>query len=52
MVYSEVQFAYYLLHQWDTAGTGRYVRNVAVWLLGLEHRMSIGAPLQGPIPDK
>jgi len=34
---------------WNTAGTERYVRNVCVWLLGLDHRMKIGAPLQGPM---
>jgi hypothetical protein len=28
-------------------GTGRYVRNVCVWLLGLDHRLAIGAPIQG-----
>jgi len=38
-----------LSFKWDSAGTGRYVRNVAVWLLGLEHRMSLGVALQGPI---
>ncbi|KAL6077099.1 N-acetylmuramoyl-L-alanine amidase [Balamuthia mandrillaris] len=34
---------------WDTAGTARYVRNVCVWLLGLEHRLKYGMPLQGPL---
>jgi len=38
-----------LYNQWDTAGTARYVRNVAVWLLGLDHRMKIAAPLQGKL---
>jgi len=38
-----------LYHHWDSAGTGRYVRNVAVWLLGLEHRIKMGYPLSGPI---
>jgi len=32
-----------------TAGTERYVRNCAVWLLGLEARIKIGAPLRGDI---
>jgi len=41
-----------LYKNWDTAGTGRYVRNVCVWLLGLEHRLAIGAELQGDIPKK
>lgn len=35
---------------WDkTAGTGRLIRNVAVWLTGLDHRLKIGAPVTGPI---
>jgi len=34
-----------------TAGTGRYVRNIAVWLLGLDWRTGIKAPLQGDITD-
>eukprot|EP00029_Vermamoeba_vermiformis_P012276 TRINITY_DN708_c0_g1_i1.p1 TRINITY_DN708_c0_g1~~TRINITY_DN708_c0_g1_i1.p1 ORF type:complete len:717 (-),score=278.23 TRINITY_DN708_c0_g1_i1:40-2016(-) len=38
-----------LYHDWNTAGTGRYVRNVCVWLLGLDHRLAVGAELQGPI---
>lgn len=25
-----------LYHKWDTAGTGRYVKNATVWLLGLD----------------
>jgi len=33
----------------STAGTERYVRNCAVWLLGLEARIKIGAPLRGDI---
>jgi len=32
-----------------TAGTERYVRNCAVWLLGLEARIKLGAPLRGDI---
>jgi len=35
--------------EWDSAGTARYVRNMAVWLLGLEHRLKIGAPIQGKL---
>ncbi|KAL6053042.1 Caltractin [Balamuthia mandrillaris] len=38
-----------LFCHWDTAGTARYVRNVCVWLLGLEHRLKLGMPLQGPM---
>jgi hypothetical protein len=34
---------------WDTAGTARYVRNMAIWLLGIDHRMAIKAPLVGPL---
>eukprot|EP01112_Ceratiomyxa_fruticulosa_P011463 TRINITY_DN3108_c0_g5_i1.p1 TRINITY_DN3108_c0_g5~~TRINITY_DN3108_c0_g5_i1.p1 ORF type:complete len:318 (-),score=57.17 TRINITY_DN3108_c0_g5_i1:124-1077(-) len=30
---------------WDTAGTARYVLNACVWLLGLDHKLKIGAPL-------
>jgi hypothetical protein len=33
----------------ETAGTERYVRNAAVWLLALDYRMKIGAPLRGSI---
>jgi len=33
----------------ETAGTERYVRNCAVWLLGLEARIKLGAPLRGDI---
>ncbi len=33
----------------QTAGTERYVRNAAVWLLALDYRMRIGAPLKGPL---
>jgi len=37
-------------HLWgQTAGTERYVRNCAVWLLGLEARIKLGAPLRGDI---
>jgi hypothetical protein len=36
---------------WDTAGTERYVRNVAVWLLSLDHRFKMDYPIQGPIPQ-
>jgi len=35
---------------WDTAGTARYVANISVWLLGLDTRATIGAPLKGTIP--
>eukprot|EP01103_Thecamoeba_quadrilineata_P005230 TRINITY_DN15056_c0_g1_i1.p2 TRINITY_DN15056_c0_g1~~TRINITY_DN15056_c0_g1_i1.p2 ORF type:complete len:523 (-),score=137.68 TRINITY_DN15056_c0_g1_i1:77-1645(-) len=38
-----------LYHHWDSAGTARYVRNVAIWLLGLEHRIRMGYPISGPI---
>jgi len=38
-----------LYKEWDSAGTARYVRNIAVWLLGLEHRLKIGANIQGKI---
>jgi hypothetical protein len=31
--------------QWDSAGTERYTVNACIWLLGLDHKMSIGAPL-------
>jgi hypothetical protein len=42
-----------LPHHWaKTAGTERYVRNVAVWLLALDYRIKIGAPLQGDIVKK
>jgi len=34
---------------WDTAGTARYVRNLSVWLLGLDHRMKVGYPLKGKL---
>eukprot|EP01101_Sappina_pedata_P009975 TRINITY_DN6172_c0_g1_i1.p1 TRINITY_DN6172_c0_g1~~TRINITY_DN6172_c0_g1_i1.p1 ORF type:complete len:544 (-),score=246.40 TRINITY_DN6172_c0_g1_i1:85-1578(-) len=40
-----------LYNNWDTAGTDRYVRNVAVWLLALDHRFINGYALQGPIRD-
>jgi len=39
-----------LYHNFDTAGTARYIRNVCVWLLGIDHRLAIGAELQGEIP--
>eukprot|EP01114_Cavostelium_apophysatum_P006910 TRINITY_DN1848_c0_g1_i5.p1 TRINITY_DN1848_c0_g1~~TRINITY_DN1848_c0_g1_i5.p1 ORF type:complete len:524 (+),score=178.29 TRINITY_DN1848_c0_g1_i5:110-1573(+) len=32
-----------------TAGTERYVRNVAVWLLALDYRMMVGSPWKGPV---
>jgi len=32
-----------------TAGTERYVRNVAVWLLALDYRLKVGANWKGPI---
>jgi len=32
-----------------TAGTERYVLNCAVWLLGLEARIKMGAPIKGDI---
>jgi len=35
-----------------TAGTERYVRNVAVWLLGLDYRMKINAPWKGAITSE
>jgi len=35
----------------SAAGTPRYVRNIGVWLLGLDWRTSIGAPLQGDISE-
>jgi len=35
--------------QWDTAGTARYVKNAAIWLLGLEHRLATDAPITGAI---
>jgi len=34
---------------WSTAGTDRYVRNVGVWLLAIDHRLKHGYPIQGPI---
>ncbi len=38
---------------WNTtAGTERYVRNCAVWLLGLEYRIKVGAPIRGSIHAK
>jgi len=37
-------------HNWDkTAGTERFVRNCAVWLLSLDSRFKSGKPLQGDI---
>jgi len=33
-----------------TAGTERFVRNVAVWLTGLDYRVKIGAPFGGMLP--
>jgi len=36
--------------KWDkTAGTERYVLNCSVWLLGLEARIKMGAPMKGDI---
>jgi len=32
-----------------TAGTERFVRNIAVWLLGLDWRMKMGAPVKGSV---
>ncbi len=32
-----------------TAGNDRYVRNVAVWLLGIDERLAKKLPLKGPI---
>jgi len=40
-----------LYHNFDTAGTARYIRNVCVWLLAIDHRLAIGAELQGEIPQ-
>jgi len=37
---------------WDSAGTARYVRNLSVWLLGLDHRMKQGMPLKGRLESK
>lgn len=47
-------FTKLLPHHWvKTAGTERYVRNAAVWLLALDYRAKIGAPLQGElVPQK
>jgi hypothetical protein len=47
-------FTKLLPHHWvKTAGTERYVRNAAVWLLALDYRVKIGAPLQGElVPQK
>jgi len=37
-------------YTWNkTAGTERYVRNCAVWLLGLESRIKTNAPLRGDV---
>ena len=36
-----------LYNHWNTAGTSRYVPNICVWLLGLDHRFSLGTPLKG-----
>jgi len=37
-------------HNWEkTAGTERYVRNIAVWLLAIDYRMKVGAPIKGDI---
>eukprot|EP01120_Amphizonella_sp_Union-15-10_P014220 TRINITY_DN6825_c0_g1_i1.p1 TRINITY_DN6825_c0_g1~~TRINITY_DN6825_c0_g1_i1.p1 ORF type:complete len:412 (+),score=85.55 TRINITY_DN6825_c0_g1_i1:219-1454(+) len=38
---------------WDkTAGTERFVRNAAVWLLGLDWRLKLGYPVKGNIHHK
>jgi len=37
---------------WDSAGTARYVRNLCVWLLGLDHRMKSGLSLKGTLSVK
>jgi len=34
---------------WDSAGTARYVRNLAIWLLGIDYRKQKNKPLSGPI---
>eukprot|EP01133_Synstelium_polycarpum_P004314 gene4314-5038_t len=34
-----------------TAGTGRYIKNAFVWLLGLDHRHRIGASIQGVVAE-
>jgi len=34
-----------LYYKWDTAGTARYILNACVWLLSLDHKIKIGAPL-------
>lgn len=36
-----------LYKEWDSAGTARYVRNLCVWLLGIDHRLGNGFPVQG-----
>eukprot|EP01105_Mastigella_eilhardi_P019638 TRINITY_DN4637_c0_g1_i1.p1 TRINITY_DN4637_c0_g1~~TRINITY_DN4637_c0_g1_i1.p1 ORF type:complete len:508 (+),score=115.85 TRINITY_DN4637_c0_g1_i1:37-1560(+) len=33
----------------QTAGTARFIRNVAVWLCGLDHRSKIHAPMTGSL---
>lgn len=35
--------------QWDSAGTERYVKNASVWLLGIDNRLAIDAPLTGKL---
>jgi len=38
-------------HWHKTAGTDRYVRNIAVWILALEKRAEKGLPLQGAVNE-
>jgi len=38
--------------QYDTAGTSRYICNACVWLLGLDHRIAIDAPLRGRVAPR
>jgi len=37
---------------WDSAGTERYVKNASVWLLGIDSRIALNAPLTGPLAKK
>jgi len=34
---------------WNSAGTARYVRNICVWLLGIDERIGNGFPVQGAL---
>lgn len=43
---------YSLASRNETAGTERYIRNIAVWLLSLDYRLKVGAPWKGPISDE